>query len=152
MIKLRFVKKTCSTHSPEAIHVFTFHLYYACCENFGHEHWRKIRSEIGDEEILPRFLELGQVFYILEIVVWCSTLFMLWVLAKNQGIRSLYFERRGARLTMLKVEDDWLGLGLSQSCCLHPFFSICTPLAHYVKYLSFLLLFFGSDFIFFAQA
>ena len=68
MIRLRFVKKTCSTHSPETIHVFTFHLYYACCENFGHEHWKKLRSEIGDEEILPRFLELGQVFYMYEFV------------------------------------------------------------------------------------
>ena len=55
IVRFKFVKKACPTHSPEAIHVVTFHLYCVCYENFGLEHGRKLRSEIGDGEILPRF-------------------------------------------------------------------------------------------------
>ena len=149
------MNETCSTHSPEAIHVFTFHLYWVCCENFGHEHWRKIRSEIGDEEILPRFLELGQVFYMSEFVSWCSTLFVLWVFAKSQGIR-ICVGQEEARVfvsnRLLEVEDKvdlgwaWVNLLLA------PSFSIYTPwpiVWYFIHFWFFFL--FDSDLLFFAQ-
>ena len=57
IFRLKFVKKVCSTHSLEAIHVVIFHLYCVCYENFGPEHGRKARSEIGGGEILSLISE-----------------------------------------------------------------------------------------------
>ena len=38
IVSFRFLKKTCHNHGPEHAHMFRFHLYFVCLENFMSEH------------------------------------------------------------------------------------------------------------------
>ena len=81
------MKKQGSTHSPEHVHIFTFHFFCLSRENLEFENGRKTRLGFGGGEILPHLRELDQVMHMVRIVVSCLTSFVLEVCAKAQRIR-----------------------------------------------------------------
>ena len=77
----------------------------------------KTRSRFRGDKILPGFLELGQVFYMVEIVVSSSIIFMLWVFDFKQRTERTGFKFRSARVWSLARGQGrrTLGLGLFAS-------------------------------------
>ena len=70
------------------------------------EHAVKIRSEIRATEILPILWELDYKFYIIGIVRFQATFFMLQVFVFVQRIARYRFEAKNARRRELEDRDD----------------------------------------------
>ena len=83
----------------------------------------KTRSEIGGDKILPGFLELGQVFYMVEIVVSSSIIFMLWVFDFKQSTERTGFKVRSARVWSLARGQGRRPLGWAWLVA-----TFCTPM------------------------
>ena len=131
------MKKQGSTHSPEHVHIFTFHFFCLSRENLEFENGRKTRLGFGGGEILPHLRELDQVPYMVRIVSSCWTFVVLWVFVKKPGIESWTLKNRARAFSniVLEVEDSGIGLGLLCVFFIHtPFFGL-HPLSPFALFL-----------------
>ena len=114
----------------------------------------KIRSEIRATEILHDLWELDYVFYIIGIVRFQATFFMLQVFVFVQRIESYRLKQKHAH--MEAGGQGWSALGLARlgpACFVFhtPHIPICTPFAYFIYFLYFLIFFMFIDFNIFSE-